>query len=50
MNFSTVIGDSWYFTDDLVKFLNAKVKSWIFTSKGNRRVKIQGRWASAYMP
>jgi hypothetical protein len=46
LNFSTVIGDSWYFTDDLVKFLNAKGKSWIFTSKGNRRVKIQGRWTS----
>ncbi|WP_428103215.1 transposase [Caldisphaera sp.] len=44
LNFSTVIGDSWYFTNDLVKFLNAKGKSWIFTSKGNRGVKIQGRW------
>jgi SRSO17 transposase len=27
LNFSTVIGDSWYFTDDLVKLLNAKGKS-----------------------
>jgi len=53
LNFTTVIGDSWYFTKEIVEFLNDKGKSWIFTSKGNRKVKYQGRWTSLddlYLP
>jgi len=50
LNFTTVIVDPWYFTKEIVEFLSDKGKSWVFTSKGNRRVKYQGRWASAYMP
>jgi len=44
LNFSTVTGDIWYFTKDLVKFLDEKKLYWVFQSKGNRKIKIKGRW------
>jgi len=43
INFTTVTGNSWYFTKEIVEFLNDKGKSWIFTCKGNKRLKYQGR-------
>jgi len=53
LNFTTVIGDSWYFTKQIVEYLNDKGKSWIFTCKGNRRIKYQGKLLSLdnlYLP
>jgi hypothetical protein len=44
LNFSTVTGDIWYFTKDLVKFLDEKKPDWVFQSKGNRKIKIKRRW------
>ncbi|MGC8726367.1 MAG: transposase, partial [Thermoplasmata archaeon] len=46
LNFSTVTGDVWYFTKDIVTFLNSKGISWVFQSKGNRRIKVKGRWTT----
>ncbi len=44
MHFSTVIGDAWYFSRDLITFLNRNKLNWVFQSKGSRRIKIEGRW------
>ncbi len=46
LHFSTVTGDIWYFTKDLVEFLNRKKLDWVFQSKGNRKIKIRGRWTT----
>ena len=46
LHFSTVTGDIWYFTRDLIRFLNSKSLSWVFQSKGNRKIKIRGRWTT----
>ncbi len=43
LHFSAITGDIWYFTKGLVSFLNEKHLSWVFQSKGNRKVKIKGR-------
>ncbi len=41
LHFSTVTGDAWYFTSDLIEFLNGNNKDWVFQVKGNRRIKIR---------
>ncbi len=41
---SVVTGDIWYFTKDLVEYLDEKKLDWVFQSKGNRKIKIRGRW------
>ncbi len=46
LHFSTVIGDAWYFSRDLITFLNGNKMNWVFQSKGNRRIKIEGRWTT----
>lgn len=46
LNFSTVTGDAWYFTKDIISFLNGKKLNWVFQSKGNRKVRIRGRWTT----
>ena len=46
LNFHTVVGDIWYFTKDLTKFLSSKNLNWVFQSKGNRKIKIKGRWTT----
>ncbi len=46
LHFSTVTGDAWYFTSDLIEFLNNNRKDWVFQCKGNRRIKIRGRWTT----
>ena len=43
LHFSAITGDIWYFTKGLVSFLNEKHLSWVFQSKGNRKVRIKGR-------
>ncbi|EQD75211.1 transposase, IS4 family protein, partial [mine drainage metagenome] len=44
LHFSVVTGDIWYFTKDLIRFLDEKKLDWVFQSKGNRKIKIEGRW------
>jgi|YelNatPaOPRAMG01_1025707.scaffolds.fasta_scaffold50354_3 hypothetical protein len=46
LNFHTVVGDIWYFTKDMTKFLSSKNLNWVFQSKGNRKIKIKGRWTT----
>ena len=38
--------DIWYFTKDMVKYLDEKKLDWVFQSKGNRKLKIRGRWTT----
>lgn len=46
LHFSTVTGDAWYFTKGLMSFLNEKRLNWVFQSKGNRNIRIRGRWTT----
>ncbi len=46
LHFSVVTGDIWYFTKDPVKFRKEKKLDWVFQSKGNRKIKIRGRWTT----
>ena len=46
LNFHTVVGDIWYFTKDMARFLSSKNLNWVFQSKGNRKIKIKGRWTT----
>ena len=46
LHFSIVTGDIWYFTKDMVKYLDEKKLDWVFQSKGNRKIKIRGRWTT----
>ncbi len=46
LHFSTVTGDAWYFTKGLMPFLNEKRLNWVFQSKGNRNIRIRGRWTA----
>ena len=42
--FSCVLGDSWYFCDKIIKYLESISKDWIFASKSNRKVFFKGQW------
>ena len=46
LNFHTVVGDIWYFTKDMTGFLSSNNLNWVFQSKGNRKIKVKGRWAT----
>jgi len=46
LNFSMVAGDTWYFTEDIVSFLNENNLDWISGCKGNRNIKFRGRWTT----
>ena len=50
LHFSTVTGDIWYFTRDLIRFLNSKSLSWVFQSKGNRNSKLIHRFRNSMIP
>ena len=46
LNFHTVVGDIWYFTKDMTGFLSSNNLNWVFQSKGNRKIKVKGRWTT----
>ena len=46
LHFSVVTGDFWYYTKDLIKLWKEKKLDWVFQSKGNRKIKIKGRWTT----
>jgi SRSO17 transposase len=44
IRFSCAIGDSWYFCDSIIKYLEAVKKHWVFASKSNRKIMANNRW------
>jgi len=38
LNFSMVVGNTWYFTEDIVSFLNNNNLDRVFACKGNRNI------------
>lgn len=42
--FSCVMGDSWYFSVKIIKYLESIAKNWIFASKSNRKIYFKDRW------
>jgi len=44
--FSCVEADSWYFCDKIIKYLASIGKYWIFASKSNRKICVNGLWMS----
>lgn len=46
LQFSTVVGDSWYFSKDLTDHIEKLEKDWIFQSKSNRLIMSNRKWTS----
>ncbi|MFP3318865.1 MAG: transposase [Thermoplasmata archaeon] len=44
LNFSAVAMDSWYFENNLVKFIESKGKAWVAECKNNRLVLYNDKW------
>ena len=44
LQFSTVVGDSWYFSKDLTAQIEQQGKDWIFQSKSNRLIMSNRKW------
>jgi SRSO17 transposase len=42
--FSIVVADSWYFCQKIIDCLACLSKFWIFASKSNRKVSVNGKW------
>jgi len=44
LNFSTVVMDSWYFENNLMRFIESKGKAWVAECKNNRLVLYNDKW------